>query len=55
MGLKTAPDCEEVAFNEFRLPNPFYRDSFDGEIPISITFANRVLPGANMMIKGITI
>lgn len=30
MGLKTAPDCEEVAFNEFRLPNPFYRDSFDG-------------------------
>ena len=54
-GLKTAPDCEELSYNEFRLPNPFNRERFDGNQPISITFRDRLLPGANLMIKGITI
>ena len=55
VGLKTAPDCEELDYNVFRLTNPFNQDRFLGDLPISIIFRDRVLPGANLMIKGITI
>lgn len=55
VGLKTAPECEEVKFNEFRLTRPFNDDAYAGKIAISIVFKNRILPGANLMIKGIII
>jgi hypothetical protein len=37
------------------LVKPFENDFYAGGIPISIVFKNRVLPGANLMIKGISI
>lgn len=38
IGLKTAPDCKLDGFNELRLPNPFNRDLYEGNIPLSIAF-----------------
>ena len=55
IGLKTAPSCEEVENNLLVFASPFEADSYDGNIPLSLEFRNRVLPGSNLMIKGIKI
>lgn len=50
-----ALSCIEPKDNEFRLIDPFTDNVFDGKRPLSIIFSNIVLPGANLMIKGIEI
>ena len=53
--LKTAPTCEELEPNLIRFSNPFADDFYAGDESLSIVFENRVLPGSNEMIQGITI
>ena len=55
IGLKTAPTCTEVSTNQLRLDNAFTNDKYDGGQELAIVFRNRVMPGANLMIKGIMI
>jgi len=55
IGLKTAPACDQVGPNLFRFNRPFNGDDYAGNLPLSLAFRNRVLPGANLMIKGISI
>ena len=55
VGLKNAPECIEVAFNEIDFLNPFTNDTYTGSIPLQITFRNRELPDSNRMIRGIMI
>ena len=50
--------CSQTGnFNELRFDNPFpdTDDKYPGDEPLSIVFHDRVLPGANLMIKGIEI
>ena len=55
VGLKVAPTCQEVSKNLLKFLNPFKNDKYDGGKELSIVFRNRILPGANLMIKGIMI
>ena len=38
-----------------RFDNPFDDEIYDGNVPLSFTFRNRILPEANLMIRGISI
>ena len=55
VGLKTAPNCEKIGLNILKFENPFTDDVYDGNRPLSLVFRDRILPGSNMMIKGISI
>ena len=54
-GIKVAPSCEEEGSNLLRFTNPFIGDNYAGDELITIVFKNRILPGSNLMIKGIEI
>ena len=56
-GMKVAPTCTPLDDKptQLKFTNPFIDEHYEGGKPLSFIFRNRVLPGSNEMIKGITI
>ena len=55
IGLRSAPACEVISANQLKLENPFNDNKYEGRQELSIAFRQRLLPGSNLMIKGILI
>lgn len=54
-GLKLTLACDEISPNVLKFQNPFEKNEFPGNKQVSIAFRDRILPGSNLMIKGILI
>ena len=55
VGLLAPIPCIDLGGNVLRFDDPFKFGRYEGGQPLSMIFKNRVLPGANLMIRGISI
>jgi hypothetical protein len=55
VNMKSNIACTKMANNKLQFDKAFADDVYPGNLPLSMTFRSRVLPGSQQDVKGITI